>query len=49
MVHKGEHGQVHEAYIVHTVVCQKAPVRLKQHQTVNSKACSLIRYRVTLV
>ena len=43
MEHKGGH---YDACIVCTVVCQKAPVTLKQCQTV--QACSLSCYQVTL-
>jgi len=34
MEHKGGHCLVHEECILHTVVCQKAPFKLKRHQTV---------------
>ena len=45
MEHKGGLCMVvHEEYIVHTVVCQKTPVRLKWCQTVQNQACSLSHY-----
>ena len=49
MGHKGGQRQVHNVCIVHTAKCLKELVALKRHQTVKNQACSLSRYRVTLV
>jgi len=50
MEHKGGHWLVPKECIGRTAVCQKAPLRLKRHQTVKkNQASNLSRYWVMLV